>query len=220
MPGARDSARAPDGRRPPLPPEVDLLRDHAAAGSVWPEDRSSGGQEMSELESEHGAASEEDEIQEIKGALLADKITTLLPAEPICVPETTTVQDAVSAMLKRRQAGVLIVDGDGRLTGIFTERDVLTRVVGRDLDPGRTALTAVMTPNPEALSTRDRIAYALNRVSVAGYRTIPLVDDDRRPIGVVTATDIIRWLTDLFPEAVLNMRPGDEIKRPHEVDAG
>jgi CBS domain-containing protein len=175
--------------------------------------------DMSELDSEHGAASE-DEIREIKGALLADKITTLLPAEPICVPETTTVQDAVAAMLKKRQAGVLVVDGDGRLTGIFTERDVLTRVVGRDLDPGRTTLQAVMTPNPEALSPRDRIAYALNRVSVAGYRTIPLVDENRRPIGVVTATDIIRWLTDLFPEAVLNMRPGDEIKRPHEVDAG
>lgn len=174
---------------------------------------------MSELDSEHRTAPEEDEIREIKGALLADKITTLLPAEPICVPETTTVQDAVAAMLKKRQAGVLVVDGDGRLTGIFTERDVLTRVVGRDLDPGRTTLRAVMTPNPEALAPRDRIAYALNRVSVAGYRTIPLVDENRRPIGVVTATDIIRWLTDLFPEAVLNMRPGDEIKRPHEVDA-
>ncbi len=174
---------------------------------------------MSEFDAEHAAASEQ-EIQEIKGALLEDKITTLLPAEPICVRETATVHDAVSAMLAKRQAGVLVVDADGRLTGIFTERDVLTRVVGRDRDTRTTLLAAVMTPNPEAVSPRDRVAYALNRISVAGYRTIPLVDAERRPIGVVTVTDFIRWLVDLFPEAVLNIRPGDEIKRPHEVDAG
>ncbi|PYM09256.1 MAG: hypothetical protein DMD82_00785 [Candidatus Rokuibacteriota bacterium] len=77
-----------------------------------------------------------------------------------------------------------------------------------------------MTRDPEALSPRDRVAYALNRMSVAGYRTIPLIDADKRPIGVATVTDFIRWLVDLFPEAVLNIRPGDEIKRPHEVDAG
>lgn len=174
---------------------------------------------MSDFEGDQTTASEE-EIREIRGALVADKITTLLPAEPICVPETATVHDAVTAMLAKHQAGVLVVDADGRLTGIFTERDVLTRVVGRDLDVRRTPLSVVMTPNPEALAPRDRVAYALNRMSVAGYRTIPLTDADKRPIGVVTVTDFIRWLVDLFPETVLNIRPGDEIKRPHEVDAG
>jgi CBS domain-containing protein len=162
----------------------------------------------------------EDEIQEIRGALVNDTIRTLEPAEPICVRETTTVHDAVAAMLARRQAGVLVVDGGGRLIGIFTERDVLTRVVGGDLDVRRTELRAVMTPSPEALSARDRVAYALNRMSVAGYRTIPLVDPDQRPIGVVTVTDFIRWLANLFPEAVLNLRPGDALKRPQEIDAG
>jgi CBS domain-containing protein len=176
---------------------------------------------MSDLEGEHQAVSGDDEeLREIEKALLDDKITTLMPAEPICVTETTTVHEAVAAMLARRQAGVLVVDGEGRLVGIFTERDVLTRVVGRDLDVERTSLATVMTRDPEALSPRDRVAYALNRVGVAGYRTIPLVDAERRPIGVVTATDVIRWLVDLFPEAVLNLRPGDAIKRPHEVDAG
>jgi CBS domain-containing protein len=77
-----------------------------------------------------------------------------------------------------------------------------------------------MTRNPEALSPRDRVGYAVNQMSVAGYRTIPLVDADRRPIGIVTVTDFIRWLVSLFPEAVLNIRPGDEIKHPREVDAG
>src|SRR5206468_11249337 len=103
---------------------------------------------------------------------------------PICLSEAATVHDAVKTMLAHRRAGVLVTDGEGRLVGIFTERDVLTRVVGRDLDARRTPLGEVMTRNPEALAASDRVAYAIHCMSVAGYRTIPLVDAERRPIGI------------------------------------
>jgi CBS domain-containing protein len=169
---------------------------------------------------EHDMTEIEDELQEIKGALLNDTLATLSPADPVCLPATATVHEAIDRMLQRRQAGVLVVDGEGRLIGIFTERDVLTRVAGRHLEPGRATLAEVMTRDPEALGVRDRVAYALHSMSVAGYRTIPLVDAERRPVGVITVTDIIRWLADMFPEAVLNLRPGDAIKRPHDVDSG
>jgi CBS domain-containing protein len=163
---------------------------------------------------------DDDELHEIRGALLNDTIATLQPAEPICLLETATVDDAIARMLERRQAGVLIVDDDGRLTGIFTERDVLTRVAGAGLDARRTVLHDVMTPNPEALAPSSRIAYAVQSMSVAGFRTVPLVDADRRPVGVVTVNDVIRWLAHLFPEAVLNLPPGDVLKNPHAIDAG
>jgi len=162
----------------------------------------------------------EEEIQEIRGALVADTIAVLSPAEPICLPETATVDEAVQAMLSRRQAGVVIVDTAGRLSGIFTERDVLRRVVGARLDTAKTPLSAVMTKSPEALAAGQRVAYAVHCMSVAGYRTVPLVDADRRPIGIVTVTDVIRWLAGLFPEAVLNLPPGDSIKDPERIDAG
>ncbi len=57
-------------------------------------------------------------------------------------------------------------------------------------------------------------------MGVAGYRTVPLVGAERRPIGVGTVSDVIRWLGNLFPEAVLNLPPGERLKRPHEIDAG
>ena len=175
-----------------------------------------------EFEDEYSATIDDDltETDDLRGALLNDTIAVLSPAEQICLAEVATVHEAVQTMLARRQAGVLVTDAMGRLTGIFTERDVLTRVVGKDLDARRTALAGVMTRNPEALTARDRVAYAVNRMSVAGYRTIPLVDLEGRPIGVVTVSDVIRWLANLFPEAVLNLRPGDAIKRPQDVDAG
>ena len=162
----------------------------------------------------------EDEFSEIRGAFLHDTIAALEPAEPICLRETATVAEAIARMLERRQAGVLVVDDAGRLTGIFTERDVLTRVAGVARDATRTPLREVMTPRPEALSATDRIAYAVHSMSVAGYRTVPLVDAEHRPVGVVTVSDVIRWLAHLYPEAVLNLPPGDALKNPHAIDAG
>jgi CBS domain-containing protein len=162
----------------------------------------------------------ERELHEIRGALLNDAIAVLGPAEPICLRENATVQEAIERMLAHRQAGVLVVDGEGRLAGIFTERDVLTRVAGRGRDPRDTRLDAVMTREPEALRPGDRVAYAVHCMSVAGYRTVPLVDAAGRPLGVVTVSDVIRWLAGLFPEAVLNLPPRDSLKRPHEMDAG
>ena len=172
-----------------------------------------------EFEDEYSATIDAD-LRSTRGALLDDTIAVLTPAEPICLAETATVDEAIQSMLSRRQAGVLITDDAGRLTGIFTERDVLTRVVGKNLEARRTPLGDVMTRSPQALTARDRVAYAVHCMSVAGYRTIPLVDPDRRPIGVVTVNDVICWLAALFPEEVLNLRPGDTLKHPQDVDAG
>jgi CBS domain-containing protein len=174
---------------------------------------------MSELDEEYSAALE-GEFSEIKGALLNDTIRTLDPDEPICVDPTVTVKEAVARMTAARRAAVLIVDGAGRLAGIFTERDALTRVLARGLAADKTPVGEVMTRDPDALTAGDRVAYAVNRMSVAGYRTIPLVDADRRPVGVVTVSHFIKWMADLFPEAVLNLRPGDTLKHPSDVDAG
>src|SRR5919201_1915429 len=123
----------------------------------------------------------EDELQHVRGALLDDTIATLSPAEPICLPPSATVEDANARMLERRQACVLVVDGDRRLTGILTERDVLMRVAGAGRDPRRTTLREVMTPNPVALTVRDRVAYAVHCMSVAGFRTVPPGDTLKRP---------------------------------------
>jgi CBS domain-containing protein len=133
-------------------------------------------------------------------------------------PDDTAAQ-AVERMLAEGIGSVLVCDGP-RLVGIFTERDVLLRVMGKGLDAKGTPVGRVMTRDPHALRMRDRVGYALHSMSVAGHRTVPIVDDASRPVGVVTASDVIRWLAGLFPEAVLNLPPGDMIKNPGQIDAG
>jgi len=174
---------------------------------------------MNEVHDEYSEALE-GEFRQLEGALLSDTVKLLAPSEPIKLTAEATVREAITQMVANRRAAVVIVDAKGCLIGIFTERDVLTRVVGQGRDAERARLGEVMTKDPEALSPQDRICYAINRMNNAGYRTVPLVDADRRPIGVVTVTDVVRWLAEIFPETVLNLRPGDEIKRPLQVDAG
>ena len=132
---------------------------------------------------------------------------------------TESVIDAVHKMNQFKIGCLMVMQGD-QVMGIFTERDVLTRVVGARRDPARTVLADVMTPEPEALTSGHRVAYALHCMSVAGYRTVPLVDDEARVIGVITATDIVTWLASLFPEEILNLPPGGRIKHPEKIDAG
>jgi CBS domain-containing protein len=174
---------------------------------------------MSEFHDEY-SESLDAEFHKLEDALLSDEVRLLAPSEPIRLPPDASVAEAVTRMVDNHRAGVVIVDPAGRLIGIFTERDLLTRVVRQGRELGRTRLTEVMTADPEALAPDDRICFAINRMHNAGYRTVPLVDGDHRPIGVVTVNDVVGWLARVFPEAILNLRPGDRVKRPAQMDGG
>jgi CBS domain-containing protein len=141
------------------------------------------------------------------GTAITRRPIRLLPTlkPPVTVPPSATVRAAVEAMNERRVGCVLVVDGD-RLVGVFTERDVLTKLaLGHGLDA--TQVEEVMTPDPECLTLDDGIAYALNMMSVGGFRHIPLVDADQRPTGVVAMRNIVDYIVDLFPSEVLNLPP-------------
>jgi len=64
-----------------------------------------------------------------------------------------------------------------------------------------------MTPDPEVLGLADPIAYALNKMSVGGFRHIPLVDATGRPVGIVSVKDIVDYIVDFFPNDVLTVPP-------------
>lgn len=160
------------------------------------------------------------EFRKLEDALVSDQVRLLAPSEPLRLAPEATVAEAIAQMVGHRRAAVVVADGAGRLIGLFTERDLLTRVVSAGRDPGGTRLGEVMTANPEALGPDDRICYAINRMHAAGYRIVPLVDAHHRPIGIVTVNDVVGWLAEIFPEAILNLRPGDRINRPAQMDSG
>ena len=105
------------------------------------------------------------------------------------LPPTAMVMDAVRLMAMKH-VGAVIVGLDHRIEGIFTERDLLMRVVARGLDPDTTPVLRVMTRDPETVSPDQDALDALNRMNDRGFRHLPVVDGDSRVVGIVSIRDL------------------------------
>jgi CBS domain-containing protein len=105
------------------------------------------------------------------------------------LPSTATVREAAICM-SERQVGAVLVTRDGALEGIFTERDLLHRVVAPGRDPNGTRLVEVMTKNPDTIEADDYAIEALSRMSERGYRHLPVLDNGRL-VGIVSRRDFL-----------------------------
>jgi CBS domain-containing protein len=103
-------------------------------------------------------------------------------------PETTVA--AAARRMARRGVGAVLVVEDGRLAGIFTERDAVYRVIAEGLDPGTTTLAQVMTASPETASPDDTFGHALLVMQERGFRHMPVVVEGA-PVGIVSARNAL-----------------------------
>lgn len=135
--------------------------------------------------------------------------------EPVTVGPGTAVADCLSA-IQRTGTGdsVFVTDTDGRLAGVLTERDIFGRLVGTDV-AGAVDLQApvetYMTTEPHTLRLEQTVGDAMALMQSGRFRNVPVVDDDRRLVGVVRQVDLLKFLAESFPEELLNLPP-----RPHQ----
>ena len=109
--------------------------------------------------------------------------------EPITAPESITVS-AAAQLMKRNEVGAVMVVEEGRLVGVFTERDALFRVLAEGRDTLTTRLADVMTRNPATIHPDRPFAEALHIMYEGGFRHVPVVEDGR-PVGMVSARDAL-----------------------------
>jgi CBS domain-containing protein len=142
--------------------------------------------------------------------ILREPLTVLPSRAPICFKGSDAVSEAMRAM-QRDHRGCVLVTEDGtprsRLTGIFTERDVLIRVIDRGRNPTTLTLGEVMVPDPECLPVSASVAWVLNKMSVGGFRHVPGVDEQGCPAVIVSVRDVVQFLVEAFPSEILNLPP-------------
>ena len=148
--------------------------------------------------------------------LLEETLEVLGTPSPVCVGLETPIADVIKGMSERNHGCVVVVDAGGLLAGIFTERDVMRRVVGK-VELSR-PVSEVMTPDPEAVSFHDTIAVALNKMAIGGFRHVPLVDIKMMPVGIVSVRDVMGYFVECFPSHVLNVSPNPTNRHPDSVD--
>lgn len=127
--------------------------------------------------------------------IMTSPISILDPPEPLLMSPQDSVGDAIKQMKEKQYGSVLVVEKD-KLIGIFTETDILFKIIGKDIDLKKTKLSDVMMPEPVTLNEEDVLAYALNRMSVGGFRHIPLIEEDGYPTGFTSVRGVLGYISD------------------------
>ncbi|MCA1776738.1 MAG: CBS domain-containing protein [Loktanella sp.] len=137
------------------------------------------------------------------GNRLMDRPEYKSKPKPMTRPPETTVFDAVSAMSEMNYGSVIVVDGDEKVVGVVTERDIMNKVVGKGLDAKTTKLAEIMTADPRLAREDDDMVDWLRIMSNERFRRLPVVDADGRIKAVFTQGDFVSYT---WPDLMYQMR--------------
>lgn len=138
----------------------------------------------------------------------ADNVRSMETDDYVCIPPSTPLSKAIEAM-KEDEGGCAVVCEDGnRVVGIFTERDLLTKIVGQDVDFDA-PVSNWMSPVVATLTADASIGDAVALMNDRGYRNIPLVNDGKL-VGSISVFDVIGYLAESYPQATMNLPPNPD----------
>lgn len=155
--------------------------------------------------------------QDLRGPLVRETVASVGYREPVAIALDATLAEALRLMQEKAVGCLLVVEGDD-LRGIFTERDLLTRVLGKvdDLDA---PLSGCMTAEPATARVDEPIHRVLTRMYQGRMRHLPVLDESGRPVGTTSLKRAVHFLADHYPQAVLNVAP-DPDRFPKSCEGG
>ena len=147
--------------------------------------------------------------------LKIDSVSRLNPTPPLRVGPEQTIAEAV-ALMRQNNVGCVLVCRDDRVVGIFTERDLMRKVLAAG-KPLTRPVSEFMTPDPVQVHRKDPIGAVIRRMEEGGYRHLPVVDDAGRPVGVLSVKRIVHYLVEHYSPTVCN-QPPDPAVVPHAAE--
>jgi len=143
--------------------------------------------------------------------LTDERLRVLSRRQPVTVPPGTTLAECLRAIQATGTGdSVFVCDAADRLLGVLTESDIFGRIVAGHVDLTQ-RVESLMTTDPRTLDLDDTIHDAIELMQTGRFRNVPVIDADRRLVGVIRQNDIIKYLAESFPEELLNLPP-----RPHQ----
>ncbi len=139
-------------------------------------------------------------------ALASAKVGALSPRPHARVAADDAMWKVVAEM-KAQGRGAVLVEEDGVLVGIFTERDLLNRIDHSDTLWSHVVVRDVMTPQPMVIRAEDSLSEALRRLTQGHRRHLPIVDDRGHVAGLISIRDILTFIAERFPDDMMNLPP-------------
>ncbi len=137
-------------------------------------------------------------------SLSTDPVTTAYPDEPLFVAPDAAVSEVLQ-LLRAQSTGHVMICEEGRLVGIFTERDALRLMAGgQDLEQ---PVSQVMSRDPVSLQEDATVGDAIKTMSEGGYRQLPILTSDGTPTGLATVYGIVHYMVDHFPQTIYTLPP-------------
>ncbi|MAG95033.1 MAG: hypothetical protein CMJ48_15005 [Planctomycetaceae bacterium] len=135
---------------------------------------------------------------ELEQSIVRHAISVLCPKTPVLIGVDNTIREVIAELVKHG-IGCLLVHENDTLVGIVSERDVLNSF---STDPAQMdrKVSEVMTADPTSVFISESIAYALHLMDIGGFRHLPIVDEEGRPVGIISVRDILRFLCIRFGE--------------------
>lgn len=118
-------------------------------------------------------------------------IKQIIAGRPLVTTGGDMTVRAACRLMTENNIGALLILADRRIVGIFTERDVLNKILSAGLDPDQTTLDQVMVHNPQTIREDKPLPYALYMMAEGGFRHVPVVDASGAPVGMVSARDAL-----------------------------
>ena len=143
--------------------------------------------------------------------LAETRINEMKQRPPVIVAPDTPLKVAVDLTLQHRRGSVLICDADGGLVGIFTSRDLVTRIDHNDLAWHTRPVSDLMSRNPVTIGRDASLAEAMELMRNKAIRTLPVVEDGQA-VGVLSIRDILRHIAESFPDTFLNLPPDPSLE--------
>ena len=158
------------------------------------------------IEEELQIAKEQDaEATHISAEIFREKIKTFELKAVCTADENTTLGDAVKLMQDNHGGSLVIVNKKGQVVGILTERDFLMKVLGKVKNWEKEPVTTFMTSDPFCLHCEDMIAHVMHNMHIGGYRHIPIVDENNKPMLIVSIKDVVSFIFEQFPAEIDNI---------------
>lgn len=135
---------------------------------------------------------------------LARSVGLVNPKPPLLVEETDPLRVALEGLQNSKVGCLIVTAGNGTISGIFSERDAMLKVLLSDVNVDVALVSELMTPNPQTATMTTTIAFALSMMSQGGYRHIPIVDDSNYPVGMVSVKDIVDYIVGALVKDIIS----------------